>query len=175
MGLSARNGSNRRRTPFCDVSRNVECPSHVSATPRSHVDGTRSVSAGGNRIDPNYLLRSQVRVDGYPTDARSRTQARLAQSQGARFAILFEAEGPHAGARSPHRVRGGALPQHRRVLVARHRDVHDSRRHVHACVRLLCGGTRPTKRGRPGRTDARRECRQHARPGSRRSHVRRSR
>ena len=36
-----------------------------------------------------------------------------------------------------HDLRGGALPEHRRVLGTRHRDVPDPRRHVHARVPLL--------------------------------------
>ena len=55
-----------------------------------------------------------------------------------------------------HGVRGGPLPQHRRVLAPRHRDVHDSRRRVHAGVRLLRGGARPAGRARYGRAGARR-------------------
>src|SRR5919204_10549 len=36
-----------------------------------------------------------------------------------------------------HDLRGGALPEHRRVLGARHRDVPDPRRHVHTRLSLL--------------------------------------
>ena len=36
-----------------------------------------------------------------------------------------------------HRVRGSALPEHRRVLAPRHGDVHDHGRRLHARVRLL--------------------------------------
>ena len=45
-----------------------------------------------------------------------------------------------------HGVRGRALPEHRRVLEPRHRDVHDSRRRVHARLRVL------RRRARPART-----------------------
>ena len=44
---------------------------------------------------------------------------------------MIESEGLHTV------LPGGGLPQHRRVLGARHRDVHDPRRHVHAPLRLL--------------------------------------
>ena len=37
----------------------------------------------------------------------------------------------------PHRLPGGGLPEHRRVLAARHRHLHDPGRHVHAPLRLL--------------------------------------
>ena len=40
---------------------------------------------------------------------------------------------------SPHGLRGGALPEHRRVLGGRDRDLHDPRRRVHAELRLLRG------------------------------------
>ena len=46
------------------------------------------------------------------------------------------------GAGPPHGVRGGALPERRRVLGARHRDVHDPRRRLHAELRLLRGRPR---------------------------------
>ena len=36
-----------------------------------------------------------------------------------------------------HGLPGGGLPEHRRVLGARHRHVHDPRRHLHAPLRLL--------------------------------------
>ena len=47
--------------------------------------------------------------------------------------------GAHARPRAAHRVRGGALPEHRRVLEPRHRDLHDPRRRLHARLRLLRG------------------------------------
>ena len=45
------------------------------------------------------------------------------------------AEGADARAEPAHGVRGGAVPEHRRVLEPRHRHVHDPRRRLHA--RLL--------------------------------------
>ena len=63
-----------------------------------------------------------------------------------------------AGARPPHGLRRGELPEHRRVLAPRHRHVHDSRRHLHPLVRHcnVVHGTplRPTstsRRGSPAR------------------------
>ena len=46
-----------------------------------------------------------------------------------------------------HRLRGGALPQHRGVLGAAHGHGHDPRRHVHARLRLLRREDRPTRAG----------------------------
>ena len=58
-----------------------------------------------------------------------------------------------ARARPPHGLRGSALPERRRVLGARHRDVHDPRRRLHAELRLLRGRARPSAevRHRPSR------------------------
>ena len=62
-------------------------------------------------------------------------------------------DGPRPRAR--HRVRGGGLPQHLRVLGRRHGDLHDQRRTLHAGVRFLPGGHAPpppavARRARPG-------------------------
>ena len=46
-----------------------------------------------------------------------------------------------------HGVRGGPLPQHRRVLGAAHGDGHDPGRHLHARLRLLRRQDRPARRG----------------------------
>ena len=45
--------------------------------------------------------------------------------------------------RARHRVRGGGVPEHLRVLGRRHRDLHDQRRALHAGLRLLPGGHAP--------------------------------
>ena len=62
-------------------------------------------------------------------------------------------QGADARPGPPHRLRRGELPQHRRVLAPRHRDVHDPRQHLHALVRLLQrharhAARRPTSRSR---------------------------
>ena len=60
----------------------------------------------------------------------------------------------HAHSRSAHRLRERALPEHGRVLGAPHGDVHDSREHLHARVRILRRAQRqaagPAGRGRAG-------------------------
>ena len=58
--------------------------------------------------------------------------------------------------RPAHGVRGGRLPEHLRVLGRPHRDVHDPRRPVHACVRLLPGRHPQAAAARPRRARARR-------------------
>ena len=58
--------------------------------------------------------------------------------------------------RPPHGLRGSALPERRRVLGARHRDVHDPRRRLHAELRLLRRRPRPAAEVRPRGARARR-------------------
>src|SRR5688572_31037213 len=61
-GLLMRNGSNSSRTPFGDVIRNVEWPSHVTFRPRSAArEETESGSADGNRIEANYIFANRNR------------------------------------------------------------------------------------------------------------------
>ena len=56
--------------------------------------------------------------------------------------------------RPGHRVRGGRLPEHLRVLGRRHRHVHDQRRALHPGVRLLPGRHPPPRAARPRRARA---------------------
>ena len=91
---------------------------------------------------------------------------------GAAGARLRAAQGPDARARSPHGVRGGPLPEPRRVLEPRHGHVHDPRRRVHARLRLLRredGAARGA--ARPGRGAPRRRGRGAHGPASRRRHL----
>ena len=54
-----------------------------------------------------------------------------------------------------HRLPGGRLPERGRVLGARHGDVHDPRRHLHAALRLLQRQDRQADVERPARARAR--------------------
>ncbi len=56
------------------------------------------------------------------------------------------------GARTRNRLRGGGLPQHRRMLGKKTRDLHDHGRHLHARLRLLQRQDRPSARARSVRT-----------------------
>ena len=80
------------------------------------------------------------------------------------------------GAQPAHDLRGGALPEHRRVLGPRHRDLPDPRRHVHARLPLLL---RPLRQARapagPARAAAARADRGADGPEARRRHVGRPR
>ena len=67
----------------------------------------------------------------------------MAQGEGARLALVSQAQGSDARPEPPHGLRGSALPEHRRMLDPRHGHVHDSRRRLHTRLRLLRGGTRP--------------------------------
>ena len=55
-----------------------------------------------------------------------------------------------------HGLPGGRLPERRRLLGARHGDVHDPRRHVHAALRVLQRQDRQADLERPARAAARR-------------------
>ena len=70
-----------------------------------------------------------------------------------------------------HRLRGGQLPQRRRVLGARHRDVHDPRRRLHPALRVLQRPDGKADLERPARADARRRQRQADGPAPRRRHL----
>src|SRR3712207_8405178 len=61
----------------------------------------------------------------YTTLFRSaqRAQAVVVQGPDARRLALPRAEEPHQGRQPPHGLPGGRVPEHRRVLGARHRDV----------------------------------------------------
>ena len=100
----------------------------------------QSIFPGGR-----YPLRSKARVYRHPAH-QCRTSSNpnpMAEGARARLAVVSEVEGADARPQPPHGVRGSALPEHRRVLEPRHRDVHDSRRRLHARVRLLRRRARP--------------------------------
>ena len=82
----------------------------------------------------------------------------MAEGEGAGRADLPPHRAPDAQQDAAHRLRGGELPQHRRVLGARHRHVHDPGRHLHAPVRLLQREVRRARGGRPRRAAARGPC-----------------
>ena len=67
---------------------------------------------------------------------------------------LPAAQAHDARPRPRHRVRGGRLPEHLRVLGRRHGHVHDQRRALHAGVRVLPGRHPPPRGARPGRARA---------------------
>ena len=77
----------------------------------------------------------------------------------------FADDQPHrARAQARHRLRGGALPQHRRVLGEEARDLPDHGRDLHARLRLLQRAHRAARRARRRRAGARRRRGRQARP-----------
>ena len=70
-------------------------------------------------------------------DAPLSAQAGLDQGARAGFGGLSGDEGDRAPRRTGHGLRGGGLPEYRRVLVEEARDLHDHGRHLHAGLRLL--------------------------------------
>ena len=88
---------------------------------------------------------------------------------------LPRAQGAPARADPQHGLRGGPLPEHRRVLGPAHGDDHDPGRHLHPGLRLLRGQDRPADLVRRRRAAARRRGARAARPRARRDHQRRPR
>ena len=82
-------------------------------------------------------------------------QAVLVQGQGARLTPVPRAVADDRGRGAEHRVRRGRLPQHRRLLAARHRHVHDPGRHVHPPLRVLQRDHRQAHPQRPAGAAAR--------------------
>src|SRR4029077_3145985 len=65
---------------------------------------------------PLLKLRYLPDPHGHNPHAARHSQTRMAQGAGARRAELPGAEAPDAGPRAPYGVRGGSLPEYRRVL-----------------------------------------------------------
>ena len=88
----------------------------------------------------------------------------------------FEVQGAAPRPTPAHDLRGGALPEHRRVLGARHRDVPDPRRHLHARLPLLLRPLRQAGRAaRPARAAPARAGRRADGAQARRRHLGRPR
>ncbi len=74
---------------------------------------------------------------GAPAGFHDPTQAGLDPGQGAGLARLRGDTRDRARQPAAYGVRGGRLPQYRRVLGKEARDLHDHGRHLHARLRLL--------------------------------------
>src|SRR5204862_1163188 len=90
-------------------------------------------------IEPNGLSFPYhlERVGHVSAFADCASAARLAARQVFWWRAISGPEAHHAHAGSAHRLRERALPQHGRELGTWHGDVHDSRRHLHAGLRIL--------------------------------------
>ena len=105
---------------------------------------------------------ARLDATGGTRDESASAQARVAQSPDAGRRAVQRTQGALSQAGPEDGVRGGALPQHRRVLARGHRHHHDPRRDVHARLPLLRRQDgQPARRGRPARA---REHRARARP-----------
>ena len=128
--------------------------------------GPRSV-----RHDPAHRHRRRARRarpaapsrEGAPAGPAGRPQAALDPRQGARLAGLFRDAEPRARAQARHRLRGGALSQHRRMLGQAPRDLHDHGGDLHPRLRLLQRAHRPAGSARRERARPRRRRRRQAR------------
>ena len=85
---------------------------------------TARPARGGRRREQVDPARTPARVD----EGARPLRRRVPRAQAAR-----------ARPRPAHGVRRGRLPEHLRVLGRPHRHVHDPRRSLHACVRVLPG------------------------------------
>ncbi len=110
-----------------------------------------------------------------PRQRPAPAQARLDPGQGAGQRRLHGNQGADAPAQPRHRLRGGGLPEYRRVLDQEARDGDDPRRHLHPRLRLLQRQDRHAARGRSARARACRGRRGRARPHPYRRHLGRPR
>ncbi len=96
--------------------------------------GSQAAASGGpQRRDPD---RTQAAVDPHPRPHRP---------------AVHRAEGARPLRRAAHRLRGGGLPQHLRVLGRPRGHVPHRRRAVHPALRLLPDRHRQARRARPRR------------------------
>ena len=129
-----------------------------------------------------HALAREPRRDGRHEGARHghaavpRPQAAVVQGPAAgRRASTASCRAMIRAEEPPHGLPGGRLPERRRLLGARHRDVHDPRRHVHAPLRLLQRQDRQADLERPARAAARRALGREDGPAPRGHHLGRPR
>ena len=99
----------------------------------------------------------------------------MAQGPGAGRPDLPQAEADDRRGQPPHGLRGGGVPQRRRVLGARHGHVHDPRRRLHTALRVLQRPDRNPDLERPAGAAPRRQPGEEDGPAPRRDHLGRSR
>ena len=123
--------------------------------------GGATVGPSGSRDDtrrahPRHALaRAPGRHAGGRGAPLPRPQAAVAEGPGPGRAHLPAPQVDDPRGEPAHGLRGGQLPQRRRVLGARHRDLHDPRRRLHAPLRLLQRPDGQADLERPARADAR--------------------
>ena len=111
-------------------------PRDPEPEPRSHLNlNTNRAPRTERVVNDGYNMsgaRRPARVHQAPP-----AEARMAEGPRPRIGELSPAQGDDEGPEAEHGVRGCSLSQHWRMLASRHRHVHDPRRRVHACVRVL--------------------------------------
>ena len=143
--------------------------------------GPGTVEAMAESIaDRVHVTRSRANPGGGAADDEGKVrlplaQAALAQGPGARRADLPPPEEVDRAGQPPHRLRGGELPERRRVLGARHGHLHDPRRRLHPALRLLQRADGQADLERPARAAAGREPGQADGPAPRGDHLGRPR
>ena len=134
-------------------------------TERIHVTRSRANPGGHGR--PQGPRRGGAAVP--------RPQAAVVQGAAARRPEVPRADRDDQVRGAAHGLPGGGLPERRRVLGARHRDLHDPRRHLHPPLRLLQRQDRQADLERPARAAARRALGGEDGPAARGHHERRPR
>ena len=171
----------RSRRRFAEVyerraGRSVDASEVLAAGRRGGATVGADGDRGRRRPAPRHPLAGQPRRrDRDRGPAVPRAQAALAEGPGARRADLPAAEGGDRGRQPPHRLRGGELPERRRVLGARHGDVHDPRRRLHPPLRLLQRADGRADLERPARAAAGRQPGEEDGPAPRGGHLGRPR
>ena len=150
-----------------DRAATARCPASASAwrgaLPRRSACGSGSCRRGGSPSGRSWRREHALALEpGRRSGARHgrgapvpRAQAGLVQAPGPRRARLPRAARDDRGPGPPHGLPGGRLPEHRRVLGARHGHLHDPRRHLHAPLRVLQRQDGQAHPQRPARAAAR--------------------
>ena len=116
----------------------------------------RCVSKSRKAPDGRHRRHTESRARAIPRRRTGRTAPSCASRTGSASrrrsrAAMRETQRDRARERPAHRVRGGRLPEHRRVLGEEARDLHDHGRHLHARLRVLQREDRPAGRARSRR------------------------
>ena len=134
--VAARFGEVYERDPVADRRRPTS-----SSTCRPLGSGSHDDDDAGLRAHPRHPLPRQAGRNRRRGRRRRplppRPQAAVAEGPGPGRPHLPPPQGDDRRRQPAHRLRGGQLPQRRRVLGARHRDLHDPRRRLHPPLRLL--------------------------------------
>ena len=143
--ICPRSAGARGPAPWPDPRRPVRASIPTTSPPTAtHAIGAadrRSAGRGRRRAAPR-----PASPQGLAIAERKPEWMRRQGAHGRR--ATCELKRDHARARPRHRVRGGRLPEHLRVLGRRHRHVHDQRRALHPGLRLLPGRHPPPRAAR---------------------------